>query len=394
MNKSPARAKELMRLQENIHSILSESQLDKDRKRWTDILNSVTDQDVERELSISAGKFSPERLAVLVSPAAEDYLEQMAQQARQLTIQRFGRTIQLYAPLYVSNVCINRCKYCGYNESIDVPRTRLTIEQALADADVIAAEGFRHLLLVSGEDKKFVSTDYLCELAGKLRAKFSSLSIEIYPMTQAEYSSVLSAGIDGVTLYQETYDRDVYAEYHLAGPKADYDSRLEAPDRFASAGMRRIGLGVLLGLADWRTETLAMAQHAEYLMKKYWRSQVSFSFPRIRPATNIQSQWPHLVSDANMVQMMLALRLCFADAGIVLSTRENAAFRDHLMNLCVTRLSAGSKTNPGGYGSEKDAAEQFQIADDRTPHEVAEMIRSKGYEAVWKDWDVSFNKLG
>ena len=381
-------------MQTNIHSILTEKNLDGNQDCWQQKLQSVTADQVQRELTVTPGHFTLDRLAVLLSPAAKQYLEPMAQQARHLTMQRFGRTIQLYAPLYVSNFCVNRCKYCGYNESTDVPRTRLTVEQALADADVIAAEGFRHLLLVSGEDKKFVSTDYLCELAGKLRAKFSSLSIEIYPMTHAEYSSVLSAGIDGVTLYQETYDRDVYAEYHLAGPKADYDNRLDAADRYASAGMRRIGLGVLLGLADWRTETLAMAQHAAYLMKKYWRSQVSFSFPRIRPATSVQDQWSHLVSDAEMVQMMLALRLCFADAGIVLSTRETPRFRDNLINLCVTRLSAGSKTNPGGYGSEKDAAEQFQIADDRTPHEVAEIILSKGYEAVWKDWDVSFNKLG
>ncbi|MHC4469096.1 MAG: 2-iminoacetate synthase ThiH, partial [Planctomycetota bacterium] len=178
-----------------------------------------------------------------------------------------------------------------------------------------------------------------------------------------------------------------YADYHVAGPKADYDSRLDAPDRYASAGMRRIGLGVLLGLADWRIETLAMAEHAAYLMKRYWRSQISFSFPRICPATNVQSEWPHLVSDQNMVQMMLALRLCFSDAGIVLSTREMPDFRDNLMNLCVTRLSAGSKTNPGGY------AEQFEVADDRSPHEVAKTICSHGYEAVWKDWDASFHSL-
>ncbi len=383
-----------MQTQKDIQSILPEKQLDNNRECWEDVLQAVTEQQVRRELSEPSGHFSLERLAILLSPAAQECLEQMAQQARQLTIQRFGRTIQLYAPLYVSNVCINRCKYCGYNADTNVPRTRLTIEQALADADVIAAEGFRHLLLVSGEDKEFVSTDYLCGLAEKLREKFSSLSIEIYPMTQDEYSKVFAAGIDGVTLYQETYDRDIYTEYHLAGPKADYDSRLDAPDRFASAGMRRIGLGVLLGLADWRLETLALAQHTSYLMKKYWRSQVSFSFPRICPATNVQDQWPHLVSDSNMVQMMLALRLCFADAGIVLSTRENASFRDHLMNLCVTRLSAGSKTSPGGYAGEKTAAEQFKIADDRSPHEVAQIICSQGYEAVWKDWDASFNKLG
>ena len=381
-------------MQTHIQSILADHNLDGDRDIWEQRLHDVTAGDVERELSKPAGKFSLDRLATLVSPAAEAYLEPMAQQARQLTIQRFGRTIQLYAPLYVSNVCINSCRYCGYNTATNFQRTRLTIDQALTDADIIASEGFRHLLLVSGEDKEFVTIDYLCELAEKLRKKFSSLSIEIYPMSQDDYAKVFDAGIDGVTLYQETYDRDVYAEYHIAGPKADYDYRLESPDRFAAAGMRRIGLGVLLGLADWRTETLALARHAAYLIKKYWRSQVSFSFPRLRPAINVQNEWPHLVSDRDMVQMMLALRLCFADAGIVLSTRESADFRDHLINLCVTRLSAGSKTNPGGYAGETDAAEQFEIADNRSPHEVAAVIHSHGYETVWKDWDASFHKLG
>ena len=358
------------------------------------MLNSVTPQDVERELTKPAGKFSFERLVLLVSPAAEKYLEQMAQQARQLTIQRFGRTIQLYAPLYVSNVCINMCQYCGYNQSHRIERKRLSIEEAIMDADVIAAEGFRHILLVSGEDRQFVTIDYLSELARHLRENFSSISIEIYPLTQNEYKRLFDAGIEGVALYQETYDRGAYSVYHRAGPKMDYDNRLNAPDRFASAGMRNLGLGFLLGLSDWRIETLALAQHAAYLMKKYWKAKIDFSFPRIRPAIEVQDVWPHLVSDTNMVQMMLALRLCFADAGIVLSTRENASFRNHLMNLCVTRFSAGSKTNPGGYASEKNAAEQFEIADDRSPKEVARVIRSHGYEAVWKDWDASFNKIG
>lgn len=383
-----------MQTQRDIQSILSEKQLDNNRECWGHTLQTVTADQVLRELSRHAGKFSLDRLVTLLSPAAEEFLETMAQQAQALTIQRFGRTIQLYAPLYVSNVCVNSCRYCGYNKTTQIDRTRLTIEQAVSDAEVIAGEGFRHLLLVSGEDTQFVSPEYLCKLASKLKEKFSSLSIEIYPMNRDEYTQVFNAGIDGVTLYQETYDRDTYTDYHIAGPKADYDSRLDAPDRFASAGMRRIGLGVLLGLADWRIETLAMAEHAAYLMKKYWRSQISFSFPRICPATNVQSEWPHLVSDQNMVQMMLALRLCFADAGIVLSTRETPEFRDNLMNLCVTRISAGSKTNPGGYASEKSAAEQFEVADSRSPKEVAESICSHGYEAVWKDWDVSFNKMG
>ena len=374
----------------NIQSILAKKHLDHNRDGWQDALHTVTAEQVQQELSKQAGRFTLDRLVTLLSPAAEGFIEPMAQQARQLTIQRFGRTIQLYAPLYMSNVCVNSCQYCGYNAQTHMKRTRLSVEQALADADVIAAEGFRHILLVSGEDKQFVTIDYLSELAQKLRSIFSSISIEIHPLSKDKYAQLFTAGIEGVALYQETYDRNVYAQYHLAGPKRDYDNRLDTPERFAAGGMRNLGLGFLLGLADWRIETLALAQHAGYLMKKYWRAKIDFSFPRICPATNVQDEWPHLVSDKNMVQMMLALRLCFADAGIVMSTRENAAFRDHMMNICVTRVSAGSKTNPGGYSSEKTAAEQFTIDDDRSPAEMAHVIQSHGYESVWKDWDVAF----
>lgn len=376
----------------NIQTILAQKHLDRDRDCWADRLHAITSEQVREELSNPPGRFSLDRLATLVSPAAEEWLEEMAQQGRQLTIRRFGRTIQLYAPLYVSNVCINSCQYCGYNVTTKLKRTRLTVQQALADAEVIAAEGFRHILLVSGEDRQFVTVGYLTELAQKLREKFSSISIEIYPLSRAEYTQLFDAGIDGVALYQETYDRNVYAHYHHAGPKRDYNNRLDTPNRFAAAGMRYLGLGVLLGLADWRMETLALGEHAAWLMRQYWRAKIDFSFPRIRPATNVQEHWPHLVLEKNMVQMMLALRLCFADAGIVLSTRENAAFRDHAINFCVTRISAGSRTNPGGYSSAKDAAEQFTIDDKRSPAQIARVIQSHGYEAVWKDWDAAFCK--
>jgi 2-iminoacetate synthase len=355
-------------------------------------LETVKSDEVRQELQTSPGRYSVERLVRLLSPAARDFLEPMAQQAQALTIQRFGKTIGLYAPLYVSNVCVNSCVYCGYNRHTKFQRTQLSIEQSMADADVIASEGFRDILLVSGEDVSFVSVEYLAELARRLRRKFSSISIEIYPMNPMQYRQLFEAGIDGVTLYQETYDRQLYAQYHPAGPKSDYDHRLVMPDEFASAGMRRVGLGVLLGLADWRLETLALAEHAAYLMKKYWRAVLSFSFPRMRPALDVQDQWPYLVSDTDLVQMMLALRLCFADAGIVLSTRERAELRNHLVNLCVTRISAGSKTNPGGYTSDDPTGRQFEIADGRTPAEIAELIRSVGREAVWKDWDAAFCK--
>jgi 2-iminoacetate synthase len=375
---------------QDIKAHLSQMHLDDERDTWAQHLEAVKPDEVRQELQIPPGRYTIERLVRLLSPAAREFLEPMAQQARNLTIQRFGKTIALYAPLYVSNVCVNSCLYCGYNRHTQFQRTRLSIEQAMADADVIAAEGFQDILLVSGEDVSFVTVDYLAELAQKLRNKFSSISLEIYPMSREQYQQLFDAGIEGVTLYQETYDRRLYARYHPAGPKRDYDQRLECPDRFAAAGMRRVGLGVLLGLADWRIETLAMAEHAAYLMKKYWRAAVSFSFPRMRPATNVQDQWPHLVGDAELVQMMLALRLCFADAGVVLSTREQASLRNHLVNLCVTRISAGSKTNPGGYTGHDETGKQFEIADDRTPAEVANMIRKHGYEAVWKDWDTAF----
>jgi len=367
---------------------------------WTERLEQITPAEVEWALSRKAGYYVLDRLVMLVSPAAENYLEKMAQMARQLTIQRFGKTIRLYAPLYLSNYCVNNCLYCGFNKDNKYKRRRLTIEQAVEEADIIASEGFRDILLVSSEDKKFISVDYLCELAGKLRGKFSSISVEVYQMTIEEYAKLFAAGIEGVTLYQETYDRDVYRKYHQGGPKADYDYRLSAPDSIAQARMREIGIGALLGLSDWRLETLALGEHAHYLMKRYWKSRVSFSFPRLRPASNVDQTQFSLLSDKNLVQMITALRLCFADAGVVLSTRESAELRDHLIEVGVTKVSAGSKTSPGGYSQPRNAVdstgspqvEQFEIDDTRSPAEVAEMIRAHGFEPVWKDWDSAFIK--
>jgi len=370
---------------------LAQKQLDSHHDKWRDALQSVTADDVQKELAAPSGHYSRDRLLAFVSPAAEESIEDMAQAAHSLTIQRFGRTIQLYAPLYLSNFCTGTCLYCGYKAGNEFERTRLSIDQAIDDADILAYEGFRHILLVSGNDPEYITIDYLADLVEKLKAKFSSISAEIYQMSAPDYRKLFEAGIDGVTLYQETYDRKTYNHYHPAGPKSDYDYRLETPDRFASAGMRRIGLGVLLGLADWRLDCLALAEHADYLMKRYWQSQVSFSFARLRPALNVAEQSEHLISDKNLVQMMLALRLCFADAGIVLSTRERADLRDSLVKLCVTRISAGSKTNPGGYSGKLDSGEQFQIDDTRTPADVAGMIKSAGFEAVWKDWDSAFS---
>ncbi len=377
-----------IRQRADIKTILAEKGLDGGAGVWAERIEGVGAQDVERALGQRAGSYSLDRLAALVSPAAEGYLEEMAQAARRLTIQRFGKTIRLYAPLYLSNYCVNSCLYCGFNKDSESRRRRLSVEQAATEADVIAGEGFRDVLLVSSEDRGFVDVDYLSRLAGELHGTFDSISVEIYQMTAEEYGRLFAAGIDGVTLYQETYDRRAYRYYHPGGPKADYDNRLATPDCIAAAGMRQIGLGALLGLADWRCETLALAEHANYLVKRYWRSQVSFSFPRLRPAHKVDGlQFEHLVRDRNLVQMITALRLCFADVGLVLSTRERAELRDHLIKLGITKMSAGSKTSPGGYSHQTDATEQFQIDDDRSPAQVAAMIKAAGAEPVWKDWE-------
>ncbi len=376
---------------DSIRDILEGQGLDADRDRWQRRLQDVTARDVEAALASRPGSYSLHKLAALVSPAAEDYLEQMARMSQELTTQRFGRTIRLYAPLYLSSYCINRCRYCGFNMDNAFTRARLTIEEALAEAEILAADGFRDILLVSSEDKRFIHTAYLEELAGELRKTFSFIGMEIYQMTAAQYRGLFDAGVEGVTLYQETYDRQVYAHCHLGGPKSDYDMRLRGPDDMADAGMREIGLGVLLGLADWRVETLALGEHARYLTKRYWQSHVSFSFPRLRPASGVSSaEFPHLLTDRNLVQMMLALRLCFSDAGIVISTRESAELRDRLLGLGVTRMSAGSRTNPGGYSGPEKSSEQFEVHDQRSPAEIGAMLKEHGFDLVWKDWDRAF----
>ncbi len=380
--------------QQTLQDILRGQGLDGDETPIIDRINSVTDAQVRAELAKPAGVFSLGRIIALVSPAAQNHLEQMAQQSQRLTLQRFGKVKQLYVPLYVSNFCINGCMYCGFNCTSRFNRTRITVEQACEDAEVITSQGFKHILLLSGEDKQ-VGIDYFCELASRLRANFSAIDIEIYPVDEAGYRRMFEAGIDGITLYQETYNRELYKKVHLSGPKADYDFRLDTPQRAAAAGFRRIGIGALLGLGNWRQEVLALAAHGDYLMRNYWKSQVSFSFPRIRPANDVDltdPQYRNIVSDTEMVQMMLALRLCFADSGITISTRESGRFRENVLGLCVTKISAGSKTNPGGYSSSTGAVEQFEIDDDSSPQQVAAMIRRNGFEPVWKDWDAGFNQ--
>jgi 2-iminoacetate synthase len=324
-------------------------------------------------------------LPTLLSADAAPYLEVLAQRAREVTLQRFGRAVRLFAPLYVSNACLSTCTYCGFSKDLDVVRRTLTVDQVVAEAEALVHKGFRHLLLVSGEHRVEVSQDYLVACVEALRPFVPSISIETQTWSDDTYARLVEAGLEGVVHYQETYDRARYAEVHVAGWKRDFDRRLSSTERAAESGVRRLGIGALLGLSsDWRSDVLAVAEHAVWLQRHYWRTEVTVSLPRIKPsASGFQPLVP--VTDAEYVQAIAALRLVAPEVGIVLSTREPAVLRDGLVRIAVTTMSAGSSTEPGGYLQPGQAQEQFAISDERSPAEVAQMLEAAGYEPVWKD---------
>jgi 2-iminoacetate synthase len=348
------------------------------------------------EAALGRKRRSLEDFAALVSPAATPYLEEMARQSHELTLKHFGRVIRLFAPLYLSNECVNVCRYCGFSRDNPIKRVTLSLNEVLAEARYLREEGFRHVLLVAGEHPKLISKDYLQECVERLHPDWPSISLEVGPLETSEYEPIVNAGAEGLVIYQETYDRDVYAAMHPKGLKKDFDWRLETPERAYAAGFKRIGIGALLGLAPWRSEALALAGHVEYLLRRCWKAQITVSIPRLRPAAG-QFDPPVKVSERDLVQLVCALRLTFPEVGIVLSTRERARLRDGLVPLGVTMMSAGSHTEPGGYtavvGSEGEyAAEQFEVADGRSSFEVASVLAGIGYEAVWKDWDGALNE--
>jgi 2-iminoacetate synthase len=363
-------------------------------------------------------KFSLADFAALISPAASENLEAMGQRAHLMTQQRFGKTIRLFAPLYLSNECINNCTYCGFSRDNPILRVTLSLDEVKREADALKAQGFRNLLLVAGEHPKFVSNGYLRDCIEMLHPEWPSISLEVGPMETEEYRPLVAAGADGLVVYQETYDRAVYAEMHTAGPKRNFDWRLETPERAYAAGFRRLGISPLYGLADWRLEALSAAAHADYLLRNCWKAALTISTVRIRPCAGEFQARTH-ISDRELAQLICAIRIMFPDVGIVLSTREVPTLRDGLIPLGVTMMSAGARTEPGGYtgaGKEKihhtergvikelvsgasewapqanhptNATGQFNIADERSPGEVAERIRKLGYEPVWKDWDAA-----
>jgi 2-iminoacetate synthase len=366
--------------------------------------------------ALERSKLSLADFAALISPAASESLELLGQRAHALTKQRFGKVIRLFAPLYLSNECINNCQYCGFSRDNPILRVTLSVDEVRREAGALNAQGFRNLLLVAGEHPKFVSNNYLKDCLAALHPDWPSLSLEVGPMETADYEPLVAAGADGLVVYQETYDRTRYAEMHTAGPKRNFDWRLETAERAYAAGFRRLGIGALYGLSDWRFEALSVAAHADYLLRNCWKAYVTISLPRLRPCAGEFQPLTHM-TDRELAQLICAFRLMFPDVGLVLSTREPARLRDVLIPLGITLMSAGSHTEPGGYtgaGKEKihhtergrivelgasewaptngqatNATGQFEIADDRSAQDVAALIRQLGYEPVWKDWDAA-----
>ncbi|TVP80829.1 MAG: 2-iminoacetate synthase ThiH [Puniceicoccaceae bacterium] len=346
--------------------------------------------DVERALARPAGALTLDDFQALISPAAVPYLENMAQLSHQRTVERFGYTQQFFSPVYLSNVCSNVCTYCGFSALNRIPRKILNDEEIAQELDAVKALGMDHVLFVTGEANRMVGVPYLKKAFAIARERFSSISMEVQPLDQADYETLIEAGLSAVLVYQETYHRASYAEVHLRGMKQNFDYRLETPDRLGRAGIKKIGLGALYGLDDWRADSFFVAAHLRYMEKTYWRSRYSLSFPRIRPHEGDFAP-KTVLTDRDLIQIICAYRLLSPEVELSLSTRESEVFRNHAYRLGITTMSAGSKTNPGGYAAEKTSLKQFEISDERSPAELAAMLRQGGYEAVWKDWDATYD---
>lgn len=345
--------------------------------------NSLTSNDIHR--IICQNTIDEYDFMALLSPRAEEFLEPMAQKAHQLSLQHFGKTIQLFTPMYVANYCVNKCAYCTFNVENKISRKAMTMEEVDREAKAIAATGLKHILFLTGESRAKSSVAYICDVARVLKKYFDSISIEIYPLTVEEYEQVAAAGVDGFCMYQEVYNEEVYDRVHLAGPKKDYRFRLEAPDRACQARMRSVSIGALLGLHNWRSEAFATGLHAYYLRNTYADVETALGVPRIRPHVGVFDE-VGVVSDKNLVQILLAYRLLLPNAGITITTRESQELRDNLIPLGVTKMSAGVTTEVGGHTSSNRSDSQFEIADARSVSEMQEAILTHGYQPVFKNW--------
>lgn len=359
----------------------------------TRAIYSKTEADVRRALS--SNHCSIDDFMALISPVAEPYLEVMAQLSLKYTRERFGKTMSLFIPLYLTNSCTNSCVYCGFHVSNKMKRTVLTFEEMENEYRAIKRLGpFENLLLVTGENPAVAGVDYLARALDLAKPHFSNLKIEVMPLKSEEYAQLVEHGLNGVICFQETYHRERYNVYHPRGMKSNFEWRVNAPDRMGQAGVHSIGMGALIGLEEWRTDVTMLAYHLRYLQKHYWKTKYSVNFPRMRPAENEGFQPNVVMTDKELAQLTFAMRIFDHDVDISYSTREPAAFRDNMARLGVTTMSAESKTEPGGYFSYPQALEQFHVSDERTALEVEAALRGLGLEPVWKDWDSSFDMVG
>jgi 2-iminoacetate synthase len=370
---------------------------------FKEVFDTYDREEIKKNISAKTGadvisalqkeKRTLEDFKALISPAAAPYLEQMAQLSHSLTQKRFGRTLQMYVPLYLSNECQNICTYCAFSYDNKIKRKTLSDDEILKEVEVIKQMGYDHVLLVTGEANQTVGVEYLQHAIQLIRPHFSNISIEVQPLDQNEYEILLAEGLNTVLVYQETYHKENYKIHHPKGKKSNFDYRLETPDRLGKAGVHKIGLGVLIGLEDWRTDCFFTALHLDYLEKTYWQTKYSISFPRLRPIelgnaeSSAMKDFAEFMTDKELVQLICAYRIFNEEVELSLSTRESEKFRNHVIKLGITSISAGSKTNPGGYAVEPQSLEQFEISDERSPAEIAHIIKQQGYEPVWKDWD-------
>ena len=365
------------------------------RQNWNthsqDLHRSTT---IEVEKAISReGRGGVEDLKALLSPVAgEKYLEHMARLSHDLTRKRFGQAIRLFAPMYLSNECNNICDYCGFSMHNNIARKTLTDAEILRDAGILKKKGFDHILLVTGESSQQVGIGYLSHALELLRPYFANLSIEVQPLKEEEYATLIKHGMHAVMVYQETYEQKSYAKHHLKGKKTNFEWRVDTADRLGKAEVNKIGLGCLFGLTeDWRTDAFYAGMHLDYLEKKYWKTSYSMSFPRIRPYEGENIVAVDL-QDRDLVQLICAFRIFNQELELTLSTRESGQLRENLLPLGITTMSAGSKTNPGGYSNDANSLEQFSISDERSPVEISSKLKLMGYDPVWKDWDSSYDQ--
>lgn len=364
----------------NFKSVLAQFQWNKE---W-DSIQQKTALDVE--FALKSKQPDLEDFKALISPKAKAYLEPMAQKSKTLTKNRFGNTMQMYAPMYLSNECQNICTYCGFSLTNKIPRRTLTDNEILKEAAFLKSKGYQHILLVTGEANQSVGVDYLNKAISLLQPHFANISMEVQPLDQHDYELLIQQGLYATLVYQETYHRETYKIHHPKGKKSNFDYRLETPDRLAKAGIHKIGIGALLGLEDWRVDSFFTALHLSYLQRTYWKTRYSISFPRLRPFSGGVDPKVEM-TDADLLQLICAYRLVFEDVELSISTREHAQFRDHLAHLGITSMSAESKTNPGGYVVDPQSLEQFDISDQRSTESITQMLKSSGIEPVWKDWE-------